>query len=77
MAKVELQALARIKAIEGPGCSWALQRGLVDRVATPKSSLPSSLPLSPGVLTTEEAAGVRLRVVTGNPYSDIARPSSG
>ena len=43
----------------------------------PKSSLPSSLPLSPCVLTTEEAAGVRLRVVTGNPYSDIARPSSG
>lgn len=57
--------------------SWALQRGLVDPVATPNSSLPSSLPLSPCVLTTEEAAGVRLRVVTGNPYSDIARPSSG
>jgi hypothetical protein len=57
------------------------QLGPAERVGRlcnyPKSALPSSLPLSPCVLTTEEAAGVRLRVVTGNPYSDIARPSSG
>jgi hypothetical protein len=57
------------------------QLGPAERVGRPcsypNSSLPSSLLLSPYVLTTEEAAGVRLRVVTGNTYSDIARPSSG